>query len=64
MTGTKELMPRPPVIRERLAINLRERRILMGLLRIAERAAETGNPGGLIPERPDQAVEPRHAACA
>jgi hypothetical protein len=35
-----DLIPRPGVVREKLARNLRENRLLRALLRVAERAAE------------------------
>jgi hypothetical protein len=34
------LIPPPPVVREHLARNLRENRLLRSLLRVSERAAE------------------------
>jgi hypothetical protein len=35
-----ELIPPPPIVRDRLARNIRERRLLRALLRLSIRAAE------------------------
>jgi hypothetical protein len=43
-----DIIPRPAVIRERLARNIRERRMLESLLKISLRAAEWG----LLPDVP------------
>jgi hypothetical protein len=40
MTTTDELIPRPPVVRDRLARTLRETRLLRRLLRLSIDAAE------------------------
>lgn len=40
MFATDDLIPRPPVIRERLALTVREAARLRRLLRISESAAE------------------------
>jgi hypothetical protein len=40
MKTPNDLIPRPPLVRERLARNLREGRLLRRLLRVAEAAAE------------------------
>lgn len=40
MTTTDELIPRPPVVRDRLARSLRETRLLKRLLRLSIAAAE------------------------
>jgi hypothetical protein len=40
MTDTLRLIPSPPVVRERLAHNIRERRLLRALLRLSVRAVE------------------------
>jgi hypothetical protein len=39
MSQHNELIPRPPVVRERLAESLREARLLRRLLRLSETAA-------------------------
>ncbi len=48
----EELIPRPPVVRERLAKSLRETRLLKRLLRLSVEAAE---------ERHRQANQPKAA---
>jgi hypothetical protein len=40
MQGHDEIIPRPPVVRERLAQSLREARLLRRLLRLTVEAAE------------------------
>jgi hypothetical protein len=40
MTTTDELIPRPPVVRDRLARSLRETRLLRRLLQLSIAAAE------------------------
>ena len=40
MSDDKTLIPPPPVVRNRLAINIRERRMLRTLLRLSIQAAE------------------------
>jgi hypothetical protein len=40
MQGNDEIVPRPPVVRERLAQSLREARLLRRLLRLSVEAAE------------------------
>ena len=40
MSTREELIPRPPVVRERLARSLRETRLLKRLLRLSVEAAE------------------------
>jgi hypothetical protein len=40
MNERHELIPPPPVVRDRLAQNIKERRLLRSLLRISIRAAE------------------------
>ena len=40
MSTSEELIPRPPVVRERLARSLREIKLLRRLLRVALAAAE------------------------
>ena len=42
MRECHELIPPPPVIRDRLARNIRERRLLRGLLRLSIKAATDG----------------------
>jgi len=51
MQGTDDIIPRPPLVRERLARALREARLLRRLLRLSVAAAE---------ERQRRAHEPRH----
>lgn len=43
MSDDQVLIPPPPVLREKLARNLREARILRGLLRLSIKAAENDN---------------------
>jgi hypothetical protein len=45
MTGTDVKIPPPFVVRERLAENLRERRILRSLLRVSQSAAQAQASG-------------------
>lgn len=40
MSEPEKLIPPPPVVRERLARNIKERRLLRSLLRLSVRAAE------------------------
>lgn len=40
MSEHEKLIPPPPVVRDRLARNIRERRLLRSLLRLAVRAVE------------------------
>jgi hypothetical protein len=40
MTTHEELIPPPPIVRERLATHIREGRLLRSLLRLSVRAAE------------------------
>jgi hypothetical protein len=54
MTQHDELIPPPPIVRERLATHIREGRILRSLLRLSVRAAE---------ERHRQAQEPQPEAA-
>jgi hypothetical protein len=55
MIPNEELIPRPPVVRERLARSLREARLLKRLLRLAVAAAEERHR--------ETASEPRHEAA-
>jgi hypothetical protein len=55
MTTTDELIPRPPVVRDRLARSLRETRFLKRLLRLSiavaeERQRQTADPSTPQPE--------------
>lgn len=54
MSEPEKLIPPPPVVRDRLARNIKERRLLRSLLRIAVRAAEE--------LRQEGNQEPRHEA--
>jgi hypothetical protein len=54
MSESKRLIPPPPVVRDRLARNIRERRLLRALLRLSLRAAEE--------RRSHSAPTPRQAA--
>jgi hypothetical protein len=62
MTTTDELIPRPPVVRDRLARSLRETRLLKRLLRLSiaaaaeERQRQTAAPPDTQPEaaRPEE----------
>ena len=40
MSDPEKLIPLPPVVRDRLAQNIKERRLLRSLLRLSVRAAE------------------------
>jgi hypothetical protein len=44
MQPSEELIPRPPIVRERLAQSLRETRRLKRLLRLSVEAAEERHP--------------------
>jgi hypothetical protein len=44
MSDTRPLIPPPREIRERLASNIREQRLLRALLRLSERAAAEERP--------------------
>jgi hypothetical protein len=52
MSEPEKLIPPPPVVRTRLAKNLKERRILRALLRLSVRAIEETGP--------DEKPEGRH----
>ena len=43
MNDSQDLIPPPPVVRGRLARNIRERRLLQSLLRLSVRAAQEGD---------------------
>jgi hypothetical protein len=49
MQGHDEIIPRPPVVRERLAQSLREARLLRRLLRLSVEAAEERHREMLAP---------------
>jgi hypothetical protein len=49
MQGHDEIIPRPPVVRERLAQSLREARLLRRLLRLSAEAAEERHHETLAP---------------
>lgn len=53
MSETRNLIPPPPILRDRLARNIKERRLLRALLRLSVRAAE---------ERGQKAPIPHHEA--
>jgi len=44
MAVDESLIPPPPIIRERLSKNIKERRLLRALLRLSVRAAEVHQP--------------------
>jgi hypothetical protein len=55
MTTTDDLIPRPPVVRDRLARSLRETRLLRRLLQLSiataeERQRQTADPADPQPE--------------
>jgi hypothetical protein len=45
MSEPEKLIPSPPVVRDRLARNIRERRLLRSLLRLSVRASEERQQG-------------------
>jgi hypothetical protein len=49
MQGQNDIIPRPPVVRERLAQSLREARLLRRLLRLSVEAAEERHREVLVP---------------
>ena len=53
MTEAEKLIPLPPVVRDRLARNIKERRLLRSLLRLSVRAAEDRREHGPTPPRTD-----------
>jgi len=53
MDDCRELIPPPPVVRDRLAENIRERRLLRSLLRLAIQAAEQRRQEPPFPPRPE-----------
>jgi hypothetical protein len=54
MSESEKLIPPPPVVRDRLARNIKERRLLRSLLRLSIRAAED--------RRAEGSTTPRHEA--
>lgn len=59
MSACDELIPPPPVVRERLAASLRQANLLRRLLRLSVRAAEERQrPALTAPERQPEADRP------
>jgi hypothetical protein len=56
MSEHEKLIPPPPLLRDHLARNLRERRYLRALLRLSVKAAEDRR------HEPDHEPRPEHAA--
>ncbi len=54
MQTNDELIPRPPVVRERLAASLREARLLRRLLRLSVAAAEERHRVTSLAPSPDR----------
>lgn len=52
MSEPEALVPPPPVVRESLARNIRERRLLRSLLRLSVRVAEECRAGRQNPRQP------------
>jgi hypothetical protein len=62
MTTHEELIPPPPIVRERLATHIREGRILRALLRLSVRAAEERHRQAAPAPQPEaRPGEARHA---
>jgi hypothetical protein len=55
MSDHEKLFPSPPIVRDRLARNIRERRLLRALLRLSIRAAEEQPPRADRETRPEAA---------
>jgi hypothetical protein len=67
MSETDDLLPRPPVIRERLAQSLKETRLLRRLLRLSESAAIERHRQAAAapePEAPGDRALGRHWECS
>jgi hypothetical protein len=62
MTTTEELIPRPPVVRERLASSLRETRLLRRLLRLSIAAAQERQQAQVTIDRQPEAARPEGVA--